>query len=46
MVAARAAGAIMRRVTPLDDLKAAVLDAAGELRNGGGAGDRMSLERP
>jgi len=36
----------MRRVTPLDDLKAAVLDAAGELRNGGGAGDRMSLERP
>src|SRR5215217_883651 len=46
MVAARAAGAIMRRVTPLDDLRAAVLDAAGELRNGGAAGDRMSLERP
>jgi len=36
----------MRRVTPLDDLRAAVLDAAGELRNGGAAGDRMSLERP
>jgi arginyl-tRNA synthetase len=30
----------------LDDLRAAVLDAAGELRNGGAAGDRLSLERP
>jgi arginyl-tRNA synthetase len=34
-------------MTPLDDLKAAVRDAAGELRNGGAAGgDRLSLERP
>jgi arginyl-tRNA synthetase len=34
-------------VTPLDDLKAAVRDAAGALRDGGaGAGDRLSLERP
>jgi arginyl-tRNA synthetase len=34
-------------VTPLDDLKAAVRDAAGALRNGdAGAGDRLSLERP
>jgi arginyl-tRNA synthetase len=32
-------------VTPLDDLKAAVRDAAGELRNGA-ASDRLSLERP
>jgi arginyl-tRNA synthetase len=32
--------------TPLDDLKSAVRDAAAELRNGGGAGDRLSLERP
>ena len=33
--------------TPLDDLKAAVQEAAGELRNGGAAaGDRLSLERP
>src|SRR5688572_30950084 len=33
--------------TPLDDLKAAVQAAAGELRNGGAAaGDRLSLERP
>ena len=32
--------------TPLDDLKTAVQAAAGELRNGGAAGDRMSLERP
>jgi arginyl-tRNA synthetase len=32
--------------TPLDDLKTAVQDAAAELRNGGGAGDRLSLERP
>ncbi len=33
-------------MTPLDDLKAAVQDAAGELRNGAAAGDRLSLERP
>ena len=33
-------------VTPLDDLRSAVRDAAGELRNGVGAGDRLSLERP
>jgi arginyl-tRNA synthetase len=33
-------------VTPLDDLKTAVRDAAGELRNGAAAGDRLSLERP
>jgi arginyl-tRNA synthetase len=34
-------------VTPLDDLKTAVRDAAGELRDGGAAaGDRLSLERP
>jgi arginyl-tRNA synthetase len=32
--------------TPLDDLKSAVIAAAGELRNGGGASDRLSLERP
>jgi arginyl-tRNA synthetase len=32
--------------TPLDDLKAAVQEAAGDLRNGGAAGDRLSLERP
>ncbi len=32
--------------TPLDDLKTAVRDAAAELRNGGGAADRLSLERP
>jgi arginyl-tRNA synthetase len=33
--------------TPLDDLKAAVQDAAGQLRDGGAAaGDRLSLERP
>jgi arginyl-tRNA synthetase len=33
--------------TPLDDLKAAVQEAAGELRDGGAAaGDRLSLERP
>jgi arginyl-tRNA synthetase len=32
-------------MTPLDDLKTAVLDAAGELRNGA-ARDRLSLERP
>jgi arginyl-tRNA synthetase len=32
--------------TPLDDLKTAVQAAASELRNGGAAGDRMSLERP
>ncbi len=32
--------------TPLDDLKTAVQAAAGELRNGGAANDRMSLERP
>ncbi|HET6997711.1 MAG TPA: arginine--tRNA ligase [Solirubrobacterales bacterium] len=32
--------------TPLDDLKAAVQSAAGELRTGGGASDRLSLERP
>ncbi len=32
-------------VTPLDDLKSAVIAAAGELRNGGAA-DRLSLERP
>jgi arginyl-tRNA synthetase len=32
--------------TPLDDLRTAVQDAAAELRNGGGAGDRLSLERP
>jgi arginyl-tRNA synthetase len=31
-------------VTPLDDLKTAVQEAAGELRNG--ASDRLSLERP
>jgi arginyl-tRNA synthetase len=31
--------------TPLDDLKAAVRQAAGELRNGS-VGDRLSLERP
>jgi arginyl-tRNA synthetase len=30
----------------LDDLKTAVRDAAADLRNGGGAGDRLSLERP
>src|SRR5215216_646331 len=33
-------------MTPLDDLKAAVQDAAGELRNGAATGDRLSLERP
>jgi arginyl-tRNA synthetase len=33
-------------VTPLDDLKAAVRDAAGELRDGSAASDRLSLERP
>jgi arginyl-tRNA synthetase len=34
-------------VTPLDDLKTAVQDAASGLRNGGAAaGDRLSLERP
>jgi arginyl-tRNA synthetase len=34
-------------VTPLDDLKTAVRDAAGQLRNGAAAaGDRLSLERP
>ena len=33
-------------MTPLDDLKVAVRDAAGELRNGAAAGDRLSLERP
>ena len=34
-------------MTPLDDLKTAVREAAGELRNGGAAaGDRLSLERP
>ncbi len=34
-------------MTPLDDLKTAVRDAAGELRNGAAAaGDRLSLERP
>ncbi len=34
-------------MTPLDDLKIAVQQAAGELRNGGAAaGDRLSLERP
>src|SRR5215204_451698 len=32
--------------TPLDDLKTAVQAAAGDLRNGAGAGDRLSLERP
>ena len=32
--------------TPLDQLKAAVRDAAGALRNGAAAGDRLSLERP
>ena len=32
--------------TPLDDLKTAVQAAAGELRNGAAASDRMSLERP
>jgi arginyl-tRNA synthetase len=32
--------------TPLDDLKSAVIAAAGELRNGGAAADRLSLERP
>jgi arginyl-tRNA synthetase len=32
--------------TPLDDLKAAVLDAAGTLRDGGAAGDRVALEQP
>ena len=32
--------------TPLDDLKTAVQAAAGELRNGGAASDRLSLERP
>jgi arginyl-tRNA synthetase len=32
--------------TPLDDLKTAVRDAAGDLRNGAAAGDRLSLERP
>jgi arginyl-tRNA synthetase len=33
--------------TPLDDLKTAVREAAGDLRNGGAAaGDRLSLERP
>ena len=32
--------------TPLDDLRGAVQAAAGELRNGGAAGDRLSLERP
>jgi arginyl-tRNA synthetase len=31
---------------PFDDLKTAVRDAAAELRNGGAAGDRLSLERP
>jgi arginyl-tRNA synthetase len=32
--------------TPLDDLKSAVIAAAGELRNGAAASDRLSLERP
>jgi arginyl-tRNA synthetase len=32
--------------TPLDDLKTAVQAAAAELRYGGGAGARLSLERP
>jgi arginyl-tRNA synthetase len=32
--------------TPLDDLRTAVLDAAGELRDGASAADRLSLERP
>jgi arginyl-tRNA synthetase len=32
--------------TPLDDLKTAVRAAAADLRNGGSAGDRLSLERP
>ena len=33
-------------MTPLDDLKTAVQAAAADLRNGGAAGDRLSLERP
>jgi len=32
--------------TPFDDLKTAVRAAAAELRNGGAASDRLSLERP
>jgi arginyl-tRNA synthetase len=32
--------------TPLDDLRTAVVAAAGELRDGGAASDRLSLERP
>ena len=38
--------AIIACVSPLDDLRAAVREAAGELRNGVPAGDRLSLERP
>jgi arginyl-tRNA synthetase len=33
-------------MTPLDDLKTAVQAAAADLRNGGAASDRLSLERP
>ena len=33
-------------MTPLTDLKTAVREAAAELRNGGAASDRLSLERP
>ncbi len=33
-------------MTPLNDLKTAVQTAAAELRNGGAASDRLSLERP
>ena len=33
-------------MTPLDDLRTAVQAAAADLRNGGAAGDRMTLERP
>jgi arginyl-tRNA synthetase len=32
--------------TPLEDLRAAVIAAAGTLRQNGGAADRLSLERP
>jgi len=32
--------------TPLDDLKSAVVSAAGALRDGAAAADRLSLERP
>jgi len=38
--------AIIACVTPLDDLRTSVREAAGELRNGAAAGDRLSLERP